>query len=80
MTSSWWMSCRSSRTVPTPILDICMILKRTEGNVKRILVDMEELGLVERIEISIPGRKARYGWKKAVHDGDSKKVRLIRWH
>jgi len=57
-----------------------MILKRTEGNVKRILVDMEELGLVERIEISIPGRKARYGWKKAVHDGDSKKVRLIRWH
>jgi len=62
---------------PTPILDICMILKRTEGNVKRILVDMEELGLVERIEISIPGRKARYGWKKAVHGGDSKKVRLI---
>jgi len=56
---------------PTPILDICMILKRTEANVRRILADMEELGLVEKVEVSIPGRRVKYGWKKVVQGGDS---------
>jgi predicted transcriptional regulator len=58
---------------PAPMQDLCMILKRTEANVRRILADMGELGLVEKVEISIPGRKVRYGWKKAVHGGDSQK-------
>lgn len=65
--SSWLRrSCRSTRTIPRPSWDLCMILTRTEANVRRVLADMEELGLVERAEISIPGRKVRYGWKKAV--------------
>ena len=56
---------------PTPILDLCLILKRTEANVRRILADMEELGLVDQVEVSIPGRKVKYGWKKAVKGDDS---------
>jgi len=56
---------------PTPSWDLCMILKRTEANVRRVLADMEELGLVEKAEISIPGRKVRHGWKKAVKGDDS---------
>jgi predicted transcriptional regulator len=56
---------------PTPILDLCLILKRTEANVRRILADMEELGLVDRVEVSIPGRKVKYGWKKATKGDDS---------
>jgi len=55
---------------PTPILDLCLILKRTEANVRRVLGDMEELGLVERVEISIPGRKVRYGWRKSANTGN----------
>ena len=51
---------------PTPILDLCLILKRTEANVRRILADMERLGLVEKVEISIPDRKVRCGWKKTI--------------
>ena len=58
---------------PVPMQVICTILGRMEGNVRRILADMVELGLVEKVEISIPGRKVRYGWKKAVHGGDSQK-------
>ena len=58
---------------PVPMQVICTILGRMEGNVRRILADMEELGLVEKVEISIPGRRVKYGWKKAVHGGDSLK-------
>ena len=58
---------------PAPMQDLCTILGRMEGNVRRILADMEELGLVEKVEISIPGRRVKYGWKKAVHGGDSLK-------
>lgn len=54
---------------PAPIQDLCMILMRAEANVRRILVDMEELGLVEKVDLSIPGRKVRYGWKKSVGKG-----------
>jgi predicted transcriptional regulator len=56
---------------PVPMQVICTILDRMEGNVRRILADMEELGLVEKVEISIPGRRVKYGWKKAFHGGDS---------
>ncbi len=51
---------------PAPLQVICTILGRTEGNVRRILSDMEKLGLVEQVEISIPDRRVRYGWKKTV--------------
>ncbi len=51
---------------PLPINDICTILGRTEGNVRRILTDMEKLGLVEQARISIPDRRVRYGWRKTV--------------
>ncbi len=51
---------------PTPLQAICIILDRTEGNVRHILTDMERLGLVEQVEISIPDRRVRYGWKKTV--------------
>lgn len=49
-----------------PMEEICRILERPEGNVRRILVDMERLGLVEKVEVSIPDRRFRYGWKKTV--------------
>jgi len=58
---------------PVPMQVICTILGRMEGNVRRILADMEELGLVEKVEISIPGRRVKYGWKKVVQSGDSQK-------
>ena len=51
---------------PTSLHVICIILDRTEGNVRRILADMEMLGLVEQVEIAIPDRRVRYGWKKTV--------------
>ena len=58
---------------PVPMQVICTILGRMEGNVRRILADMGELGLVEKVEISIPGRRVKYGWKKVVQSGDSQK-------
>ncbi len=51
---------------PTPIKDICVILDRTEGNVRHILTDMERLGLIEQVEISIPDRRIKYGWQRTV--------------
>jgi DNA-binding IclR family transcriptional regulator len=51
---------------PAPMEAICRILERPEANVRRILADMERLGLVEKIEISIPDRKVRCGWKKTI--------------
>jgi len=52
---------------PAPMKLICTLLDRTEGNVRHILADMEELGLVEQVEISIPDQRVKYGWKKTVH-------------
>jgi predicted transcriptional regulator len=49
---------------PEPMEVICRILERPDGNVRRILADMERLGLIEKVKISIPDRKVRYGWKK----------------
>ena len=51
---------------PVSLHLICVILDRTEGNVRRILSDMERLGLVEQVEISVPDRRVKYGWKKTV--------------
>ena len=70
--SSWLRSCAEKLPDgPTPILGyLCMILKRTEANIRHVLADMEELGLVEKAVISIPGRKVRHGWKKAVKGND----------
>jgi len=51
---------------PLPIEIICRVLERPDGNVRRILADMEKLGLVEKVGISIQDRKIRYGWKKTV--------------
>ena len=51
---------------PLPIEIICHVLERPDGNVRRILADMERLGLVEKVEISIPDLKVRCGWKKTI--------------
>ena len=51
---------------PVSLHLICNILDSTEGNVRRILSDMERLGLVEQVEISVPDRRVKYGWKKTV--------------
>jgi DNA-binding IclR family transcriptional regulator len=68
MTSSKLMAevLRKLPDEPAPIEAICQVLERPDGNVRRILADMERLGLVEKVEISIPDRKVRCGWKKTV--------------
>jgi len=54
---------------PAPMEVICQVLERPDGNVRRILADMERLGLVEKVEVSIPDRRFRYGWKKTARTG-----------
>lgn len=52
---------------PTSIYQICKKTRRSEGNVRTILMALLELGLVEKVEIHEEGKGSRpitVGWKK----------------
>jgi len=54
---------------PLPIYEICEKMHRPEGNVRRVLKAMVDLGLVEKVPICIesPGKKPRtVGWRKKI--------------
>jgi predicted transcriptional regulator len=51
---------------PQSMRELCNRLERSEGNVRRVLTVMEELGLVEKVSINHKGsgkRPVSVGWK-----------------
>jgi predicted transcriptional regulator len=51
----------------TPIYDLCTLMDRQESNLRRILNEMEDLGLVVNEPINVQGRKFHKrtrGWRK----------------
>lgn len=53
---------------PEPISVVCKRLGLTaEGNARRTLVAMQDLGLVEKVPISCSEYRFRQGWAKTEH-------------
>ncbi len=53
----------------SPMSDLVAIFERSEGRLRSDLMVMADLGLVEKVEIDIPGKKTarcRVGWRKTV--------------
>lgn len=51
-------------TEPEGLFDLAYRLKQHEANAKRVLVAMQDLGLVVQVPIHVEGRKYKYGWAK----------------
>jgi DNA-binding MarR family transcriptional regulator len=63
-----------SATEPTPLPVLAKHLEMGEGNLRRALNDMEELGLVTKVDLPKPSARERsklnhrpcmFGWKKS---------------
>lgn len=57
---------RKLKPEPQTMRELCAKLERQEGNVRVVLIAMQELGLVERVEIKRKGygkRPVSVGWK-----------------